>query len=304
MGKKKKGEGESRKETNTETESQKPAQGWRPILRGTIHSLSSGWLQNLLIGLVLLLIGPAVGMIVKSPKVVILCAAGGITLVVWIVALIMIRQIAPGQRSTAPSGPFFVEIEASVVHERKGFTASRVFIGYRSSYGDTLSPVDVSMFIKLVNLQQVPSMIERLRVEMKLDDSEWIKLVNIPLRGSTVFWAGPEGFKKVRKIDPTNSLDYLLADRPVQPHETIRGWVYLDMPTDYFAGEGTRIQYRVTARDSAGATLVYVTPTSVSTARVAPPGTSDYIQTIPWHILPGYADISSFHRKYYSEPFD
>lgn len=54
--------------------------------------LAGGWLQNLLIGVVLLLITPLIGKLMDGRRGTIIGAATGITLLVWIFALIALRQ--------------------------------------------------------------------------------------------------------------------------------------------------------------------------------------------------------------------
>jgi hypothetical protein len=97
MGKGKNKKKNPNKKTQAKRQGQAPSDQWGPIFRSTIHSFSSGWLQNLIIGLVLLLIGPAIGALMKSPKLIIASVAGGITLMVWLVAFIMIRQVGKPQ---------------------------------------------------------------------------------------------------------------------------------------------------------------------------------------------------------------
>ncbi len=97
MSKKKKRDKKVGKETDAKRRSQEPANQWRKIISGTRQSLSSGWLQNFVVGLVILLLGPAVGMLIKSPKFVIASFAVGLTAIIWIVALIAIRQASSEQ---------------------------------------------------------------------------------------------------------------------------------------------------------------------------------------------------------------
>jgi hypothetical protein len=54
---------------------------------------SQGFWANLIIGIVLLLVGPAFGLFMKNPKIAILAAACGLTLLIWLIAVIAIRQI-------------------------------------------------------------------------------------------------------------------------------------------------------------------------------------------------------------------
>jgi hypothetical protein len=103
MGKEKHKKKKTQGKTQTKRQSQHPSDQWGPVLGKTFRSFASGWVQNLIIGLILLLIGPAIGALMKSPKVIIAAAAAGITLLVWVVALIMMRQFGKSQ-ATPESG--------------------------------------------------------------------------------------------------------------------------------------------------------------------------------------------------------
>lgn len=85
------------KETDAKRKSQEAASQWRKITRGTRKSLSSGWVQNFVVGLVILLLGPAVGVLIKNPKFVIASFAAGLTAIIWVVAVIAIRQTSSEQ---------------------------------------------------------------------------------------------------------------------------------------------------------------------------------------------------------------
>ena len=84
-----------------------PANQWRKIVERTSHALSAGgYIANLLIGIALLCIGPAFGLLMKSAKVAIIAGAGGLTLIIWIIALVAVRQIGV-QISTSPVVPSY-----------------------------------------------------------------------------------------------------------------------------------------------------------------------------------------------------
>ena len=97
MGKETKRHKGTDKETKAKGKSKESTNQRRNIVRGTVNKLSSGWLQNSVVGLVILLLGPAIGMITKSPKIAIICGAMGLTILIWIVAVIAIRQASNGQ---------------------------------------------------------------------------------------------------------------------------------------------------------------------------------------------------------------
>lgn len=71
-----------------------PSGEWREICNRTFHVFASqGFWANLIIGIVLLLVGPAFGLIMKNPKIAIIAAGSGLTILLWLIAIIAIRQI-------------------------------------------------------------------------------------------------------------------------------------------------------------------------------------------------------------------
>jgi len=237
----------------------------------------------------------------EKPVVAVWCGFGAWASMGLAGALYIHSWLVPRQIPATRQEPFHVAIELSMVSDQKGFTGNRFWVAYRSGYGDTVSPVDIPMFIRIVNLQSVPSEISEYKVEMRLGQSEWIKLVNIPVRGNEVFFGSD--LTRIRRIDVTpNALDYLLSDRSIQPHETVRGWALFESPTQYFAPMGTEIQYRMTFRDSAGIGSIHMFPVE-KTIGPQPPGSSDTVQSRLLYVKE-WRDISAFHQKYYHEPVE
>src|SRR5262245_21305483 len=69
---------------------------WKVILRCTVQRLmSGGWIANFVVGVVLLLVTPLLNGIMQHPRIAILSAASGLTIIIWVVALAMIRSL-PG----------------------------------------------------------------------------------------------------------------------------------------------------------------------------------------------------------------
>jgi hypothetical protein len=75
-------------------EGKQPSSGWGAIFRGAFAELlSHSWLQNLLIGAALLLIWPLIGAtVMKSHRATIIGFGIGITVLVWIVVFILLKQ--------------------------------------------------------------------------------------------------------------------------------------------------------------------------------------------------------------------
>jgi hypothetical protein len=93
------------------TEGQKPPYVWRPIFAGAFQELlSHSWLQNLLIGLALLLIWPLIGAtFMNSRKAIIIGFGIGLTILIWIGVIILVRQAVlerePSPKPVVPLSP-------------------------------------------------------------------------------------------------------------------------------------------------------------------------------------------------------
>lgn len=78
---------------DTESKREEPSDDWGKIVRNTVdHFYNRGWVQNLIIGLVLFFLGPTLGYIVNTKLGVIYGGAAGITLIVWIVAFTLASE--------------------------------------------------------------------------------------------------------------------------------------------------------------------------------------------------------------------
>lgn len=89
---------------------------WQSLLGRTAHALSSGgYAANFIAGFILLLLGPIVAITMSNPRIAIYSAATGLTLLVWIVALVMVRQISP---PTIPSNAGVLKPTATVSPKR------------------------------------------------------------------------------------------------------------------------------------------------------------------------------------------
>lgn len=91
----------------TEGKGNKPANQLKPIFRGAIHDFSSfGVLGNLIIGVPLLLVGPLVAILTGNLKSAIIAAAIGVTLLLWIGVIFVIRNLPSRNHSeTTASEP-------------------------------------------------------------------------------------------------------------------------------------------------------------------------------------------------------
>ena len=80
---------------------------WHRIFRDAKHdAISGGWLANLVIGFALLLVGPLVGAYLNNPKLMFYGAATALTILVWLAAVLVARQIAPTSQASVEASEF------------------------------------------------------------------------------------------------------------------------------------------------------------------------------------------------------
>jgi len=155
--------------------------------------------------------------------------------------------------------PFSVAIETAWIGETRD--ATQVFTQYNPNM---LSPVPVILFLRLVNLREVPSTISQLKIEVELKrakwlfPSTWIQTTYIP-DYMPLIWVNPPPTppRQMQLLGPR--LRTVLERRVLEPHETLRGWVLLDVPTAYNSAPHPLV-FRITIRDTAGKMLVWTGP--------------------------------------------
>lgn len=104
------GQNHAHKLRGGKSEQQQPAMQWKPLLQCTFHALSSsGYVPNLVVSLVIFLAAPAIGVIMKNPKVVIISLAASLTIAFWVFVIFLVRQISsentPARQASAVSKP-------------------------------------------------------------------------------------------------------------------------------------------------------------------------------------------------------
>lgn len=83
-------------------EDDKTSGDWRKAIGNTIHSLHKGsWIPNLVVGIAILLIGPTIAYQMNSKPGMVYGAAIGVTILVWIVAIALAREVREGPNVSA-----------------------------------------------------------------------------------------------------------------------------------------------------------------------------------------------------------
>ena len=76
------------------TNKNKTNEPWGQVIKKTWNDLSPNWYPNFIIGIVFILIVPAIGVIMSNKKVIVYGATAGITILIWLVAFYLIKNIS------------------------------------------------------------------------------------------------------------------------------------------------------------------------------------------------------------------
>jgi hypothetical protein len=171
-----------------------------------------------------------------------------------------IQQSPPLATTRPPAGspPFYLEVELTLIRDEKSLSETGLWLSHMHEGRQVVSPVDVWMFLRIVNLQSAPSLIDQISIEMQIEDGPWQHLSRMWADSGRAFFA-VSGLRRSRWIDFRQSgLDYLAKNHPMAPHEVLRGWLLLSVPGDYRAPVGTAVRYRIIVKDMAGAEFTYL----------------------------------------------
>ena len=122
----------------------------------------------------------------QKPLAALWCGFGALMSVVLAITLYLQQQLLARQPSPDRSDAFSVDVQSSTLDTRKTFD-TYLWRAYRSKHGDTVSPINVAVFIRLVNLQMVRSMVDSLGVEIKIGQNDWVRLLKMPRLAARYF---------------------------------------------------------------------------------------------------------------------
>src|SRR5262249_5310334 len=156
--------------------------------------------------------------------------------------------------SESATDPWHVAIETAIAGGGRGLakpdkfdptTISGIWIIFQGSYGDTASPANMALFIRITNRQPSPASIERIKYEaLGLNTGKWHTLVRLPLRYLGCY--GFDDLKGARLLDfSQNSFPAQIENRSIAPNQSIRGWDLLEYP-DGFQLSGTPLRVTIT----------------------------------------------------------
>ena len=153
------------------------------------------------------------------------------------------------------------------------------------------SPISIAIYLRYTNLMPVASMIDGYSVEVNNGNKEWVKLNRIPGTDGTVYWV--YDVKQALRVNMEDgAFDRLLQNRNIQPNETVRGWVFLELPKDVPDDKA----WRFTMRDATGNES-----TEIISLTASGNSQTESIQEQGFSVMPPPRDFTNIPKRFYTE---
>jgi hypothetical protein len=110
------------------------------------------------------------------------------------------------------------------------------------------SPINGLLFIRFTNLGSAPIMIDSYSIEVLNGKQAWVRLVTMKVHGGEVFNRGPTNDMKqaCRSNIEQDTFDYGIANKNMDPRHTVRGWVFVEAPSEAALEGGNEARFNVT----------------------------------------------------------
>lgn len=149
-------------------------------------------------------------------------------------------------KASAVTLEFAVAVEAGWLHPR---TMEEDFWMIHADKNGSMiaSPINGLLYMRFTNLSDAPLMIDSYSIELLNDKGEWVKLVTIDGHSGEVYNSGPtDDMRQARRSEiEQDTFDYVIANRNIEPHQTVRGWVFVEAPNAHFE-HGKEARFSVT----------------------------------------------------------
>jgi hypothetical protein len=211
------------------------------------------------------------------------------------------------EKPQAETQPITIEIENSGLLSDSRDWGVGFWIAYRSSHGDTISPINLALFLRFVNFRPTPVRIDSFTVEMQSGNT-WIPLIQIRSLGQVIYGAYPTADKPdiaaalghARRLDFADyGLESLLSktDALLQPSGgMVRGWAFYGYPPSLMHVSGNE-PIRITVRDMSGGVSQHI-HYRIEERTNSNRALGQYIKVPPG----GFEDISTVYRKHWDDP--
>jgi len=270
---------------------------WRHLIRRTTAALvRQGWISNLLTGGIPILVSLLIVPMLNTRKSQIIAGAAGLTVLVWVLAAVMISEI-----EISDGSPFLLSIETAWQGATRDST--QIVATYRGGRGDTITPVPIALFLRIVNRQSIPARIDTLRIQVAhakrrwLSGFQWMDTKELP-DILPLYWVNsfPDECRPMQLIGPR--LTRVLEKGPIPPNETVEGWLLLDVPESYDSALTPRT-YRLTVKDTQNNSSTQITQGPVG-------GEGNVQQNMRGFNVQGdkHVSLRSFTVKHFADPVD
>src|SRR6267143_6145770 len=145
---------------------------------------------------------------------------------------------APFQIATPSNGEpiaskidFAVAVEAGWLHPKS--MDENFWLIHGDKDGSIIaSPINGLLYIRFTNLGDAPVMIDSYSIEVLDGKEKWLRLVTINTHGGEMYNRGPtDDMKQARRSNiEQDTFDYAIANNNIEPHVTVRGWVFVEAP--------------------------------------------------------------------------
>jgi hypothetical protein len=228
----------------------------RPTLRH--HVLSSGWVQNSVIGLIFIAVTlVAAVMTTTQIKLAAITFALTATAVAWIIAIVIIGY------ANEPRGLAFT-INVSRLNTSHDPRQGEVWCRYNSMYGDTLSPASALLYVSAKNVESNPLFVQRLEVSLEKKGAR--RSPPLEIMPSDCKWYALLGSRENPFGDLKQARQFEISALDSQLHSSIGagdtkiGWLVLSLTEAYPLQVGDEIRWHFRTTDSSGFRSVYDTP--------------------------------------------
>jgi hypothetical protein len=100
-----KGGHQPKKEAKARAQSQTESKRWRTAWKNHLKRHSTHWTPHVVIMLISILISPVVGLFMESKKITVYGAALGLTIAIWVVAILFARELDKPPSSLKQKNP-------------------------------------------------------------------------------------------------------------------------------------------------------------------------------------------------------
>lgn len=197
---------------------------------------------------------------------------------------------------------FNVTYRTELLDMDRGLDDAYLWVLYRSGYGDTISPVALTMFVEVTNLYSYPVSISSYSLEIKTESCGWMNMPPIDARGVELLWSSSPDLRAGSSIDLTRSSFNYLWSLPLGPHATQFGMLLFDTTTACDVRDGSLIQFRLEITDSTRRTYSYPSPWIAVLANLNPGGPAGHVNQASFQLVGRTVDASRAHRRHHSDP--